>query len=156
MRILLPTAALLLVAAPALASSIEPVTSRAVSSGPSVETVSCDGCPPLKLREKGATYQVDAIEPGTQKVEIREVNGEKKLFRTEAWWGGSPAVYVSKAPEPDPTADTADAKDGTADTIDMAATTGALDASVADTKAHASGLVGAKALDASGFELRAN
>ena len=29
----------------------------------------------------------------------REVGGVKKVFRTEAWFGGSPVVVVSKAPE---------------------------------------------------------
>jgi hypothetical protein len=32
-------------------------------------------------------------------VERKEINGEMKLVRTEAWLGGSPVVFISKAPE---------------------------------------------------------
>ena len=64
----------------------------------SIETVRCTDCPALKPKLKGATYHVDAITPGTQKVEVREENGQRKIFRTEAWMGGSPVLFVSKAP----------------------------------------------------------
>jgi hypothetical protein len=32
-------------------------------------------------------------------MEIVDINGEKKLVRTEAWLGGSPVIHVSKLPE---------------------------------------------------------
>src|SRR5262245_2605803 len=98
MRFLLPTLAIAVLASPVLASSIEPVASGGPGQG-SVKTISCAECPALKEEEKASTYVVPEIEPGTQKVEIREVDGERKMFRSEAWFGGSPVVFVSKAPE---------------------------------------------------------
>ena len=95
MRTLLPTFAFVLLAAPAFAGSIEPVAT-ATSAGASIETITCNDCPPLKPRRSLDAYHVDAIEPGTQKVEIREAGGERKIFRTEAWMGGSPVLFVSK------------------------------------------------------------
>lgn len=96
MRTLLPTFGLLLLAAPAFAGSIE--TMPATTSSSSISTVHCDACPALKPKAKASTYHVDAIAPGTQKIEIREQNGERKVFRTEAWMGGSPVLFVNKAP----------------------------------------------------------
>lgn len=166
MRSLLPTLALTLVALPALsaaalASSIEPVATGGQGHG-SVATISCAQCPPLKVAERAQTYVVPDLEPGTQKVEIRDVDGEKKVFRSESWFGGSPVVFVHKATEE--TVDTADKAPAqtpaeTADTVDIAATTGALDAGAA----HAAVTASAAAqktpshdLDPSTFELRLN
>jgi hypothetical protein len=64
-------------------------------TGRSITTIHCPACAPLKSRK--AALQAVMLKPGTQKVEIREVNGELKVFRTEAWLGGSPVTYVSKA-----------------------------------------------------------
>jgi hypothetical protein len=36
-----------------------------------------------------------------QQSQIRDINGEKKLYRTEGWMGGSPIVFVTKAPAVD-------------------------------------------------------
>ncbi|MCA1440544.1 hypothetical protein I6F07_10005 [Ensifer sp. IC4062] len=97
MRALLISAAFALLAGTAAASSIEDVVSgKAVNS--SVATVSCANCPPLQPKKK-SSYVVPEIAPGTDKVELKEVGGEVKLVRTEAWLGGSPVVFVSKAPE---------------------------------------------------------
>lgn len=60
----------------------------------SVEQITCPTCAPLKTKKIEKTEIT--LKPGTQKVEIREVNGEKKVFRTEAWLGGSPVTHVSK------------------------------------------------------------
>lgn len=166
MRRLLPILAFALLAAPAAASSIEPVASGGKGRG-SVATISCAQCPPLKAAERERSYLVPELKPGTQKVEIREVDGERKMFRSEAWFGGSPVVFVSKAPEQPPQ----DVATGTAAetpvetsaeavaVIDTAATTGAVDASAAAhavTAATAAGPAGSRQLDPSTFELRLN
>jgi hypothetical protein len=94
MRFLL-TSALILVTGPAMASSITPVMSHGGNG--SVVVKSCSDCPPLKPKEGSAGYKVPVLEPGAQKTEVVEIGGEKKVLRTEAWLGGSPVVYVSKA-----------------------------------------------------------
>ncbi len=157
MRTLLPTLAFVLLAAPAIASSIEPIASGGTGRG-SVATISCAQCPPLKEHERERSYLVPELAPGTQKVEIREVDGERKMFRSEAWFGGSPVVFVSKAPE-----QAADMTDQAAAepvaAIDTAATTGALDAGAAGravTAAAAAEPAPSQELDPSTFELRLN
>lgn len=156
-----PTLAIALLAAPALASSIQPVASGGKGRG-SVATISCSHCPPLKVEEERRSYVVPELEPGTQKVEIREIDGERRMFRSEAWFGGSPVVFVTKAPE--------QAEDAIAEApleapaepvaaVDTAAMTGALDSSaaaVAVTAAAASQPVASRELDPSTFELRLN
>ena len=163
MRSLLPTVAFALLGAPALASSIEPITSGGKGEG-SIQTISCADCPALKEKKRSKTYVVPDIEPGTQKVEIREVDGERKVFRSEAWLGGSPVVFVSKAPE-EGSADTeatdalAGASAETGNSIDPEAKTGALEtgsAAVAATGAAGSPETGSRELDPSRFELRVN
>jgi hypothetical protein len=140
MRTLLPTFAFMLLAAPALAGSIEPVAGA--SSEP-----------------KHATYQVDAIDHGTQKVEIREENGERKIFRTEAWMGGSPVLFVSKAPaevrQAAAVETTVDEKATAVETVDAGAHTSALDETAAR-KTAAAGMATSQEFDPSGFELRVN
>ncbi|MDK1488749.1 plant virulence effector HPE1-like domain-containing protein [Sinorhizobium sp. 7-81] len=97
MRSLLISGAFALLAGTAAASSIEDVVSgKAVNS--SVAAVSCADCPPLQPKKK-SSYVVPEITPGTDKIELKEIGGEVKLVRTEAWLGGSPVVFVSKAPE---------------------------------------------------------
>ncbi|MGD9477251.1 plant virulence effector HPE1-like domain-containing protein [Shinella sp. G-2] len=145
MRTLLPTFALVLLAAPALAGSIEPIAGAV--SADSIETVRCTDCPALKPKLKGATYHVDAITPGTQKVEVREQNGERKIFRTEAWMGGSPVLFVSKAP-----AVTVEAADG-AQTVDAGARTSAVGEEAARQAATAT-MTASQEFDPGKFELR--
>ncbi len=95
MRSLLITAALFLAAGTAAASSIENVASgKAVNS--SVATIQCPQCPPLQPK-KSSSYVVPTLEPGTDRVEFKEFDGEIKSVRTEAWLGGSPVVFVTKA-----------------------------------------------------------
>ncbi len=97
MRSLLITAALFCAAGTAAASSIEDVVSgEAVHS--SVATISCAECPPLQPKKK-SSYVVPELEPGTDRVELKEIDGKLKSVRTEAWLGGSPVVFVSKASE---------------------------------------------------------
>lgn len=97
MRLLLITTMLGLVAGTASASSIEAIVSGTTNNA-SVVTLGCDECPPLQTKKK-ATYVVPTIGKGTETIELKEINGEMKLVRTEAWLGGSPVVFVSKPPE---------------------------------------------------------
>ena len=158
MRTLLPTFAFLLLAAPAFAGSIEPAGGGS-SEGTSISAIRCGDCPALKPKLKAETYHVDAIDAGTQKVEIREENGERKMFRTEAWMGGSPVLFVSKAPVE--TLQAADAEkpldDSTTatETVDASARTSALDATAAREAATAT-MVPSREFDPAGFELRVN
>ncbi|RVN52536.1 plant virulence effector HPE1-like domain-containing protein [Sinorhizobium meliloti] len=95
MRSLLITAALVYAAGPAAASSIDNITSgEAVNS--SVATVSCEACPPLQPKKK-PSYVVPDLAPGTDHVELKEIHGEVKSVRTEAWLGGSPVIFVNDA-----------------------------------------------------------
>ncbi|WP_313531486.1 plant virulence effector HPE1-like domain-containing protein [Shinella sp.] len=153
MRTLLTFAALL-AAAPAFAGSFEPVSGTTTAG--SIETVSCDDCPALKPKREASTYHVDAIDPGTQKVEIREANGERKIYRTEAWMGGSPVLFVSKAPaETVQAADAAAPADDTTVTVDATAKTSALDSGAAR-DAKTATVASSQEFDPAGFELRVN
>jgi hypothetical protein len=96
MRTLLLTLASLATAGTAGASSLENVIPG--SNANSVSQFSCTHCPPLVVK-KTSNYIVPDVAPGTERVERKEINGEMKLVRTEAWLGGSPVVFISKAPE---------------------------------------------------------
>ncbi|MGF0537067.1 plant virulence effector HPE1-like domain-containing protein [Agrobacterium sp. ES01] len=96
MRHMILTAAAVLIAGPTLASSIEIVKTPDVPNN-SVTTISCADCPPLKPKEKRLSYIVPELKTGTQRTVAIDVDGEKKLVRTEAWMGGSPVVFVHKA-----------------------------------------------------------
>lgn len=61
----------------------------------SVETIRCVTC---AVKQPKKTESVVELAPGTQKIEIREVDGVRKIYRTEAWLGGSPVVFVSRMP----------------------------------------------------------
>lgn len=154
MRTLLPTLAFALLAAPAFADSIQPVAGAV--SADSIETIRCTDCPALKEKFKGAAYHVDAIAPGTQKVEVREKNGERLVFRTEAWMGGSPVVFVSKAPIE--AVEAADAEKPAGDealTVDAGARTSAVGDDAARQAASAD-MSGSREFDPGKFELRLN
>lgn len=94
------TAVLLLALAanPALAGSIDRVKSLPKGSETeSLMRVTCPACAaaPSTVNRKAA--DVVTLKPGEQKVELKTINGEEKLVRTEAWLGGSPVVFISKA-----------------------------------------------------------
>jgi hypothetical protein len=76
------------------AGSIDVIKTNAERSG-SIERIRCESC--LRETEVKKAASVIELAPGTQKIEIREVDGVRKVFRTEAWMGGSPVVYVSKS-----------------------------------------------------------
>lgn len=96
MRVFLLAGTVLLGAAAAQAGSIDVV--RSDKSERSIEHVACDACGPYSPKVEDVVVDI-ALEPGQQRIEVRDVNGEKKIFRTEAWFGGSPVVMVSKAYE---------------------------------------------------------
>jgi hypothetical protein len=156
MRTLLTTIAFVLAAAPAFAGSIEPIATGS-STGGSISAIRCDDCPALRPKAKIATYHVDALAPGTQKIEVREANGERKIFRTEAWMGGSPVLFVSKAPEEEAqkSAEAVKPAEDRAVTVDAAARTGALTTTAAHEAASAT-MIPSREFDPAQFELRLN
>ena len=97
MRFVLTTA-LVFASSAAFASSITPV-GGAHPSSPSIIEKRCADCPDVTRKAKEPAYKVPELAQGTQKTEIVDINGEKKLVRTEAWLGGSPVIHVSKLPE---------------------------------------------------------
>ncbi|EJL54679.1 hypothetical protein PMI09_02422 [Rhizobium sp. CF122] len=137
----------------ACASSIEVVGKDTRTNGGSISQESCQSCPPLESVERKKDYTVPTLTPGSlQSSEIRDVNGEKKLYRTEGWMGGSPVVFVTKAPAVSMTAATQPS-----DNIDRASTTAAVIGG--DVKPIAAGMADAPKeqtapLDVSKFELR--
>jgi hypothetical protein len=94
MRISLLAGMMAVTASAAHAGSIE-VIRKDNDSARSIQKVSCPICAPLK--KKKAEIQEISLAPGTEKVEVRQVDGVLKVYRTEAWLGGSPVTYVSKA-----------------------------------------------------------
>lgn len=98
MRQIFLGAAILLMAGPVMASSIEVVGKIAPRAEGSIVTESCADCPPLQAELTKKDYTVPELKPGAfQASEVRDVGGEKKVYRTEGWMGGSPVVFVSKA-----------------------------------------------------------
>lgn len=97
MRTLLFTVASLLAAGSASASSVE-VVKTGQDANNSVSQLSCTHCPPPVVTKK-TSYVVPDVAPGTERVELKEINGEMKLVRAEAWLGGSPVVFITKASE---------------------------------------------------------
>jgi hypothetical protein len=138
MRLVLTTI-LVLASGTAFGSSITSL-SGSPNAVPSVVIKHCDDCPAPTPAPDRSAYRVPGLPSGTQKVEVREIDGEKKLVRTEAWLGGSPVTFVSKlqdwekdsavagvepsanAPTQAPVHAAAPARDG----IDTAATTSAV------------------------------
>jgi hypothetical protein len=92
MRMILLAGMMTMTTAAHAESSIDVITTNDAS--PSIDFIHCTDCAPLKSK-KAAVPEV-VLKPGTQKVEVKQVDGELKVFRTEAWLGGSPVTYVSK------------------------------------------------------------
>ncbi len=126
----------------AVASSIEPITQMKGVGADSIVTKSCSDCPPLVVPVVKRLYVVPELPRGTQRVELRDINGEKKIARTEAWMGGSPVVMISK-----PTPETLAAAGLAGDEIDPSST-------MAISPAHAATAATPKTFDLSGLELR--
>ena len=88
-----------------------------------------------------------------------DANGERKLFRTEAWMGGSPVLFVSKAPvealQAAEVEKTLDENAAVTQTVDASAKTSALDETAAREAATAT-MLPSQEFDPAGFELRVN
>eukprot|EP01035_Chromulina_nebulosa_P041240 gene41239-biopygen27900 len=74
-------------------SSIEFVK-RDVSAD-SIDYIRCTHCAPVKTKKQATPELV--LRPGTQTFAFKELGGVLRVYRTEAWMGGSPVTYVSKA-----------------------------------------------------------
>lgn len=94
MRAFLLTLASIAAAGAANATSVENIASGKDADS-SIATFTCSHCPPPVVKKP--SYIVPQVAPGTERVELKEINGEMKLVRTEAWLGGSPVVFVNKA-----------------------------------------------------------
>lgn len=163
---LVPALALFSLASVAHAGSVDSVT--ALPKGKPLESIVTIGCAdcPAPAPKKNA-YAIPSLKPGQQKVELKMVNGEQKIFRTDAWVGGSPVTFVSPATKaeiaalekPAPT-DSANAGDG----VDLSAKTaavGGIEPQIAPKTPVAADMGAAEAtlpkpLDTSGFTLRAD
>lgn len=141
MRSFFLTLACVLAGGSAMASSIQSVDSTMRSGNSSIVDKSCVNCPPLVPKVAEKEYTVPTLTPGTQSVVIRNIDGEKKVVRTEAWMGGSPVIFVTK-----PTPEALAAAGESIDDVDMASKTAALQ-KVAKAPELAP-------LDLSGFQLR--
>ncbi|ENN89011.1 hypothetical protein RHSP_02417 [Rhizobium freirei PRF 81] len=121
MRTLFLTLACVLAGSSAMASSIQSVEGTMRSGTSSIVAKSCADCPALKPQMVEKEYNVPTLAPGTQTVVIRNIDGEKRVVRTEAWMGGSPVMFVSK-PTPEALAAAGVSSDG----IDVTAKTASL------------------------------
>jgi hypothetical protein len=86
-------------ASAASAASIESFQPTA-STRSSIVEVGCPICT-LEAEKRAAAEATIKLAPGEQIIEVRELGGEKMIYRTEGWLGGSPVVMVSKASEAD-------------------------------------------------------
>ncbi|ABC89698.1 hypothetical conserved protein [Rhizobium etli CFN 42] len=152
MRQIFLGAAILLMAGSAMASSIEVIGKTAVRAEGSIVTESCTSCPPLQAEQSRRDYTVPQLKPGLlQASEVRDIGGERKIYRTEAWMGGSPVLFVSKA-TPEALA-AAEPSMPPSQGIDMDATTAAVIGG--DARPVAAGMAEPPAaLDVSEFKLR--
>ena len=139
MRSMFLSAAFLLIAGSAMASSFLPMDSQTRTSGNSIDMKVCAACPPIKPVIAKKDYVVPELPVGTQTMVIRQIDGEQKVVRTEAWLGGSPVVFISKA---SPEALTA--AGAPMDGVDLGATTAAVPTAGPESKP----------LDTSAFHLR--
>jgi hypothetical protein len=90
--------AFVLAAGTAQAQSITPLAANDHGAVLSVESRTCTNCPPLKKTED-TSYRVPVLQDGVQAVSVMEIDGQKKIVRTEQWMGGSPVIHVSKVPD---------------------------------------------------------
>lgn len=64
------------------------------TSASSIDVVTCPACPPLEAAEEAARFQ--AFDKGMVS-EIRIIDGERKVVRTDNMWGGSPVTTIVSA-----------------------------------------------------------
>lgn len=97
MRRVFLTAIVALAGGSAMASSIEYINGVHASNGSFIRH-DCTDCEPAKDKTVAEGYAIPSIAPGTQHMEMREVDGKRTLIRTEAWLGGAPVTFVSTNP----------------------------------------------------------
>ncbi|MGM4908539.1 plant virulence effector HPE1-like domain-containing protein [Rhizobium sp. 768_B6_N1_8] len=149
MRQIFLSAVFLLAAGSAMAASIEVVGPSKPRETGSIITETCDHCPPLQTEASKKDYLVPELRPGAfQHAEVRDVDGEKKIYRTENWMGGSPVLFVSKAT---PEQMLALAPPVPSEGIDNEATAAVVGG---EAKPVAAGMGGTTSLDVAAFELR--
>lgn len=149
MRRIFLSAVFLLAAGSAMAGSIEVVGPSKPKEAGSIIAKTCGHCPPLQTEASKKDYSVPELRPGAfQQAEVRDVDGEKKIYRTENWMGGSPVLFVSKAT---PEQMLALAPPVPTEGIDNEATAAVVGS---DAKPITAGMGGTTPLDASAFELR--
>jgi hypothetical protein len=90
--------AFVIAAGTAQAQSIMPLAADGHGAVLSVVSKSCTSCPPLKKTEDTG-YKVPVLQDRVQAVSVVEIDGQKKIVRTEHWMGGSPVVHISKVPD---------------------------------------------------------
>lgn len=159
------------------AGSIEPFKAT-TSTRTSIVEVGCPSCA-REAREKAAEEARIKLAPGEQIIEMREIDGQMMIYRTENWLGGSPVTMVSKAteldlialgvaaPEDKLTAEAGKANDDVTEppvTVETASEPPLFEPAIANTapgidkvtKTSALGEKTVTPLDASTFELRLN
>ncbi|MDE1994168.1 MAG: hypothetical protein KGI75_16815 [Rhizobiaceae bacterium] len=141
MRPFILTLAFVLAGGSAMASSILPIDSKSGTGAGSIIDKVCKDCPAIKPQIAKKDYVVPQLAPGTQSIVVRDIDGQTKVVRTEAWMGGSPVVFISK-----PTPEALEAAGAPTDGIDMTAKTAAVPQS-GEAKSPAP-------LDLSSFQLR--
>jgi cytoskeletal protein RodZ len=97
MRFVTLTAIMTLSSSAAFAGSIDSVMTESNIS-PSQTLIICQNCPPPPKPQKVTRDDEPKWKPGAENIEIRDINGAKKRFSKEAWFGGSPVLFVTKAP----------------------------------------------------------
>jgi hypothetical protein len=80
------------------ASSIEPY-SPSMNTRNSILEIGCPSCA-REAAEKAAEAHVK-LAPGEQVIEVRDIDGQMMIYRTENLLGGSPVTMVRKASEAD-------------------------------------------------------
>lgn len=90
--------AFVLFAGTAQAQSILPLSSDTQDMTTSMISISCGTCPPIKTADS-SSYKVPVLRGSVQSTSLMEIDGQKKIVRTDAWMGGSPVVYISKVPD---------------------------------------------------------
>lgn len=98
MRLLI-TATMCVGAGAASAGSIESFAPT-LSTRTSIVEVGCPSCT-RAIKEKAAEEAEVKLAPGEQIIEVRNIDGEMMIYRTENWLGGSPVTMVRKADETD-------------------------------------------------------
>ncbi|MCY0094126.1 plant virulence effector HPE1-like domain-containing protein [Hoeflea ulvae] len=81
------------------AGSIEQFAAT-TSTRTSIVEIGCPSCARIAAEKAEAEAEIK-LAPGEQIIEVRDVDGEKMIYRTENWLGGSPVTMVSKATELD-------------------------------------------------------